>query len=65
MNFDNNWRSWGGRVVQWKWVNFHCRGVLLILIIIGQGPIDLAMEVGKLPLPGRLTNLDNYRARAY
>ena len=20
--------SWGGRVVRWSWVNFHCRGVL-------------------------------------
>ena len=28
------------------WVNFQCRGVLLILIILGQGPIALAVGAG-------------------
>ena len=36
----------GGRVVQWCWVNFQCRGVLLIWIIVGQGPNGLAVGVG-------------------
>ena len=29
--------------MRWCWVNFQCRGVLLILIIVGQGPIALAV----------------------
>ena len=33
----------GGRVVQRYWVNFQCRGVLLIWIIVGQGPFALAV----------------------
>ena len=36
----------GGRVVQWFWVNFQCRGVLLIWMIVGQGPIALAVGAG-------------------
>ena len=28
---------WGSRVVRWFWVNFQCRGVLLIFIVVGQG----------------------------
>ena len=36
----------GGRVVQWCWVNFQCRGVLLIWIIVGQGPTVLAVSAG-------------------
>ena len=36
-------RNGGGRVVRWCLVNFQCRGVLLILITIGQGPIALAV----------------------
>ena len=36
----------GGRVVQWCWVNFQCRGVLLIWIRVGQGPTALAVGVG-------------------
>ena len=39
-------REWGGRVVRWCWVNFQCRGVLLIWIIIAQGPIALAVGAG-------------------
>ena len=37
-------RLGGGQVVRWCWVNFQCRGVLLIWIIVGQGPT--ALEVG-------------------
>ena len=33
-------------MVQTCWVNFQCRGVLLIWIIIGQGPIALAVGAG-------------------
>ena len=36
----------GGRVVRWCWVNFQCRGVLLIWIRVGQGPIALAVGAG-------------------
>ena len=36
----------GGRVVRRCWVNFQCRGVLLIWIIVGQGPIALAIGAG-------------------
>ena len=37
---------WGGRVVRLCWVNFQCRGVLLIWIIVGQGPTALAVGAG-------------------
>ena len=33
----------GGRVVRWSWVSFQCRGVLQIWMIVGQGPIALAV----------------------
>ena len=36
----------GGRVVRWCWVNFQCRGVLLIGLIVGQGPTALAVGAG-------------------
>ena len=36
----------GGRVVPRCWVNFQCWGVLLIWIIVGQGPIVLAVGAG-------------------
>ena len=36
----------GGRVVRRCWVNFQCRGVLPIKIIVGQGPIALAVRAG-------------------
>ena len=36
----------GGRVVRWCGVNFQCRGVLLIWIIVGQGPTALAVGAG-------------------
>ena len=37
---------WGGRVVRWYWVNFQSRGILLIRVIVGQGPIALPGGVG-------------------
>ena len=37
----------GGRVVRWCWINFQCRGVLLIWIRVGQGPIALAVGTGR------------------
>ena len=36
----------GGRVVRWCWVNFQCWGVLLIWIVVGQGPTALAVGAG-------------------
>ena len=30
----------------WCWVNFQCRNVLLIWIIVGQRPIELAIGAG-------------------
>ena len=36
----------GGRVVRWSWVNFQCRGVLLVWIRVGQGPTALAIGAG-------------------
>ena len=33
-------------VVGWCWLNFQCRGVPLIWIIVGQGPIALAVGAG-------------------
>ena len=38
--------GWGGQVVRRCWVNSQCRGILLIWIIVGQGPIALAVGVG-------------------
>ena len=40
--------SRGGRVVRWSWVNFQCRGVLLVWIRVGQGPTALAVGAGGL-----------------
>ena len=34
-------------MVQRCWVNFQCRGALLILIIVGQGPIALAVGAAR------------------
>ena len=97
----------GGRVVRWCWVNFRCRGVLLVWIIVWQGLTALAVGAGggcldifslvyhfsllspslwetaryrlkyclkgplspkqptNHPVPGRPTNLEYSRARAY
>ena len=35
-----------GRVVRWCWVNFQCRGVLLVRKIVEQGPTVLAVGAG-------------------
>ena len=55
----------GGRVVRRCWVNFQCWGVLLIWIIVEQGPIVLAVGAGGgcldiffLPLSGRRPDID-------
>ena len=64
----------GGQVVRRCWVNFQCRGVILIWIIVGQGPIALAIGAGGglfghfffssftslffLPLSGRRPDID-------
>ena len=36
----------GGRVERRCWVNFQCRGVLLVWMIVGQGLIALAVGAG-------------------
>ena len=36
----------GGRVERKCWVNFQCQGVLLVWMIVGQGPIALAVGAG-------------------
>ena len=36
----------GGRVERRCWVNFQCRGVLLVWVIVGQRPIALAVGAG-------------------
>ena len=66
-------RAWGGRVVRWCWVHFHCRGVLLIWVRVGQGPTALSVGAGGgcldiflssiislffLPLSGRRPDID-------
>ena len=33
-------------MVRWSWVNFQCRGVLLVWIGVGQGPTALAVGAG-------------------
>ena len=33
--------------MRWCWVNFQCRGVLLIWIIVGQGSFALAVGAGR------------------
>ena len=49
----------GGRVVQWAWVNFQCRGILLIWIRVGQGPTALAFS----PLSPSLRETARYRLK--
>ena len=63
----------GGRVERRCWVNFQCRGVLLVWMTVGQGPIVLAVGAGGgcldiflssifslffLPLFGRRSDID-------
>ena len=33
-------------MARWCWVNFQCRAVTLVWIIVGQGPIVLAVGAG-------------------
>ena len=42
----SEWMEGGVRVMRWCWVNFQCRGVLLIWIRVGQGPTALAVGAG-------------------
>ena len=42
----NMFNDGGGRVERRCWVNFQCRGVLLVWITVGQGPIALAIGAG-------------------
>ena len=63
----------GGRMVQWCWVIFQCRSILLIWIVVGQGPTVLPLGAGGvvwtfflssvvslffLPLSGRWPDID-------
>ena len=34
-------------MVRRYWVNFQCRGILLILMIVGQGPNTLSVGAGR------------------
>ena len=60
-------------MVRWCWVNFQCQGILLIWIVVGQGPAALAVGAGGgcldifshrlsflffLPLSGRRPDID-------
>ena len=36
----------GGRMERRCWVNFQCWGVLLVWMVVGQGPIALAVGAG-------------------
>ena len=61
-------------MVRWCWVNFQCRGVLLIWIRVGQGSTALAIGAGGhwtfllssivslffLPLSGRRPDIDRH-----
>ena len=46
INLDYSRARVGGRVLRWCWVNFQCRGVLLISIRVGQRPTALAVGAG-------------------
>ena len=46
LNFSSRLLFRGGRGVRWCWVNFQCRGVLLIWIRVGQGLTALAVGAG-------------------
>ena len=37
----------GDRMVRWCWVNFQCRGALLLWIRVGQGTTVLAVGTGR------------------
>ena len=46
ISIDRFYHCSGGRVVRRCWVNFQCWGVLVIWIIVGQGPVALAVGAG-------------------
>ena len=50
MTTTEKYMYWGYREVGQCWVNFQCRGVLLIRIIVGQGPTTLAVGAGGVVL---------------
>ena len=44
LGFCSGSKHWGeGLEVRWCWVNFQCHGVLLIWLVVGQGPTALAV----------------------
>ena len=42
-----------------SWVNFQCRGVLLVWIIVRQGPIALAVDAGGVCLDIFLSSISS------
>ena len=44
-------------MVRWCWVNFQCQGVLLSLIIVGQGPTALTVGAGGIVLTFLLSSV--------
>ena len=44
-------------MVRWCWVNFQCRGVPLIWILVGQGPTALAVGAGWVVLTFFLSSI--------
>ena len=42
----NSYGKGGGRVMRWCWVNFQCRDVLLIWVIVLQVPTALVVRAG-------------------
>ena len=46
LSFHFSFSLGGGRVERRCWVNVQCRGVLLLWMIVGQGPIALAIGAG-------------------
>ena len=46
-----------GWVVRWCWLIFQCRGVLLIWLIVGQGPTALAVGAGRVVLTFLLSSI--------
>ena len=47
-------------MVRWCWVNFQCRGILLIWIIVGQGPTALAVGAGGGCLDFFLSSINHF-----
>ena len=47
-------------MVRWFWVNFQFRGVLPVWIIVGQGPIALALGAGCLDIFSLIYHLSSF-----